>query len=137
MDATYPRWNAADLFDELDGLATPRAATRESHRLRMVRLSATTSIPVSRQDDIDRSVDAARRMGRMCRLPEEHLDGLVDLVSGLTKDLVQVRGGILRLTPVPGASHLAILVEAEGASGRKRHVVDGESSPWGGVENAT
>ncbi len=124
MNEQEKRWGADDLFEELDELKALRDASRVNHAQRMTRLSATTSIPVSRELDIPRAQDAARRMGGFCRLPEGPLAKLATLATELAEDLVRDGGGFLRLTPVPGATHLAVLVEAEGPAGQTRTLVD-------------
>lgn len=137
MSGNDRRWNAEDLFAELDELKALQDASRLDHDARMTRISATTSIPVSREADVERAQGTAQRMGGICRLPEGRLTDLARIVGELAEGLVRDGGGFLRLTPVPGSSHLAVLVEAEGPRGRTRCVLDVAAlQDLGGVHEA-
>ena len=124
MNEQETRWGAEDLFEELDELKALQDASRVDHAQRMTRLSATTSIPVSRELDIPRAQYAARRMGGFCRLSDGPLAKLATLATDMAEDLVRAGGGFLRVTPVPGAEHLAVLLEAESPEGQTRFLVD-------------
>ena len=100
-----------------------------THDARMTHLSATTSVPVSQDTDVQVAQRTARRMGRICRLSDERLGDLAILVGELAGGIVRDGGGFLRVTPVPGASHLAVLVEAEGPQGQTRCLVDVAAPP--------
>lgn len=118
------RWNAEDPSAELDKLESPRDASRGDHDAWRPHHSSTTSIPVSQDADVQVAQRTARRMGRICRLPDERLGDLAILVGELAGGIVRDGGGFLRVTPVPGAGHLGVLVEAEGPRGQTRCLVD-------------
>ena len=119
------QWDAPDLFDEIDRLRARNPVVGGiEHEKRMIRIGATTSIPIRCEADVARSCEAARRMGGFCRLSERRLSDLDSIVSELADSLVENEGGFLRLSPVPGTTHLAVLVESEGAAGRSRCLVD-------------
>ena len=134
MNKHDARDNAPEPLSELDEFMTLRTgAPRRDHEAQMMRRRPTTSILISREEDLRRAEEAAMRMGWVCGFSVARLAQLTDLVADLADDIFLRGGGFLRLTPIPSAVRMAVQVEAEGPQGPIRRVVDADPEADGGA----